>query len=418
MTTSDPDRAFVWIWLPGETEPVVAGRLDALDTVISFTYARSYLERNDAIALYLPDLPLRRGAITPTDEIAGCILDAGPDSWGQRVILNRLLGPDVVDTIELGRLTYLLESGSERIGALDFQASPSEYIPRSLDQATLEELFESAQRVEAGVPLSPALDQALLHAASIGGARPKALLQDGDRRLIAKFSSRGDTFPMVKAEFVGMELARRAGLTVPSVELHQIDVEGTRDALLIERFDRTPSGGRRALVSALTMLNLTEMTSRYASYVELADLIRARFTDPRDTLRELFSRITFNILVGNNDDHARNHAAFWDGETLTMTPAYDITPHPRAGGETAQAMEIGRDRWRMSQVSGCLRHAHEYLVAEPEAREIIDHQIDVIESEWADVREQAQLTEIELNQLWHRAILNPCSLEGYLANAR
>ena len=75
------------------------------------------------------------------------------------------------------------------------------------------------------------------------------------------------------------------------------------------------------------------------------------------TLRELFSRITFNILAGNNDDHARNHAAFWDGIELTLTPAYDICPQPRAGGETAQVMAIGEDGYRMSQVAGCVARA-------------------------------------------------------------
>ena len=78
-------------------------------------------------------------------------------------------------------LTYLLESGSDRIGALDFQASATEYVPRALDHATLDELAEAAERVEQGIPLSPELDQALLHGSSVGGARPKALLDDGGR---------------------------------------------------------------------------------------------------------------------------------------------------------------------------------------------------------------------------------------------
>jgi len=108
--------------------------------------------------------------------------------------------------------------------------------------------------------------------------------------------------------------------------------------LLVERFDRTPEGARRALVSALTILQLGETGFRYATYYDLADAIRARFTEPDATLRELFSRITFNILTGNNDDHPRNHAAFWDGRSLTLTPAYDIAPQPRAGQETAQLM--------------------------------------------------------------------------------
>jgi serine/threonine-protein kinase HipA len=257
--TSEPKQAFVWVWLPGAEDPVVAGRLDVVGDLVAFTYGRSYLDRPARIALYLPELPLRRGRITPpVGTIAGCIADAGPDAWGQRVILNHRIGRDAEDTGELSQLTYLLESGSDRIGALDFQESATEYVPRSRGEAQLSELAslaESAQKVEEGVPLSPALDEALLHGSSVGGARPKVLLRDGGRRLIAKFSSTTDTFPIVKAEFVAMELARRAGIRTAAVEL--AETLG-KDVLLVERFDRLPGGGRRAQVSALTILGLDE----------------------------------------------------------------------------------------------------------------------------------------------------------------
>src|SRR3954451_24748824 len=204
--TSEPGSAFVWVWLPTAAEPVVAGRLDAEGQVLVFTYGRSYLERADGIPLSLPELPLDRGPIPPlVGEVAGCIADAGPDAWGQRVILNRLTGSARADTTDLTPLTYLLKSGSDRTGAFDFQSSAEEYVPRALDQASLEELAESAERVELGVPLSPALDQALLHGSSVGGARPKALLRGGGRQLIAKFSSTTDAYPVVKGEFVAME---------------------------------------------------------------------------------------------------------------------------------------------------------------------------------------------------------------------
>jgi serine/threonine-protein kinase HipA len=407
-------QAFVWAWLPGATDPVVAGRLDVLGDLVPFTYGRSYLERDEQIALYLPELPLRRGRIMPlVGSVAGCIADAGPDAWGQRVILNRLLGGDMADTGDLSPLTYLLESGSNRIGALDFQASPTEYIPRSQGQATLSELASlarSAQRVEEGIPLSTALDEALLHGTSIGGARPKALLKDGDRNLIAKFSSTTDTFAVVKAEFVAMELARRAGIEVTRVELTKA-LE--RDTLLVERFDRPASGGRRAQVSALTILGLDEWGGRYASYEALADEIRERFTQPRATLRELFSRLTLNILLGNTDDHARNHAAFWDGTALTLTPAYDICSLPRTGGEASQAMAIGRDGYRLSQVAGCIERASTYLLTEAEAREIVDGQVETIEQEWEGVCELARLSEVDRRRLWRRAVLNPYAMAGY-----
>ena len=130
--------------------------------------------------------------------------------------------------------------------------------------------------------------------------------------------------------------------------------------------------------------------------------------------------VVFNICVGNTDDHAVNDAAFWDGATLTLTPAYDICPQMRSGGEATQAMAIGRDDEnplnpliRLSQLTTCVAAAAEYLLTEVEAKEIIDHQLHVIESEWKDVADEARLSASEIAQLYGRQILNPFALEGY-----
>jgi serine/threonine-protein kinase HipA len=419
MTSDQASEAYVWIWLPGATKPVAAGRLHAVGDIINFNYGQSYLGRSDAIALYLPELPLEAGLHPPLPglTVAGCIGDAGPDAWGQRVIMQHLIGASAAaaDPAVLGPLTYLLESGSDRIGALDFQTSPTTYVSRDVSSARLEELMHAAARVDEGLPLPPALDQALLHGSSVGGARPKVLLNDQGRKLIAKFSSTTDTYAVVKGEYAAMVLARRAGLDAARVELTKVL---GKDVLLVERFDRAPgTGQRRAVVSALTMLELDEMSARYASYASLAQIVRERFIDARLTLRQLFARITFNILVGNNDDHARNHAAFWDGRMLTLTPAYDICPQPRAGGETAQAMAIAPDGSRMSQVAGCVAAASTYLLSEAQAREIIDRQIEVIESEWDEVCDAAGMTEVERTHFWHRQFLNPYALQDYAPNA-
>ena len=116
-----------------------------------------------------------------------------------------------------------------------------------------------------------------------------------------------------------------------------------KDVLVIERFDRVAQGDhwrRRAVVSALTLFELDERMAAYASYETLAELIRHRFSAPKATLRELFSRMVFNILSGNTDDHARNHAAFWNGSQLSLTPAYDLCPQSRTGQQASQAMLI------------------------------------------------------------------------------
>lgn len=414
MTSEAAGTGFAWIWLPGADEPVVAGRIDRRGGRFIFGYGRSYLAREDAIALYAPELPLRPGVIEPPDglEIANCLLDAGPDSWGRRVILNRLLGPAAAPGGELDQLTYLLHAGSDRIGALDFQRSPTEYAARSHDTATLADLASASELIQAGAALPPELEAALTAGSSVGGARPKALLRTGDRRLIAKFSSLTDEYPIVRGEFVAMRMARLCGLQVAAV---QLTTANGKDVLLVERFDRVPgTRQRRLIVSALTMLGIPEIAPREASYARLAQVIRERFTDPRATQRELFARITFNILCGNTDDHARNHAAFWDGQLLTLTPAYDICPYLRGGGEATQAMRIGGpgDPFRFSQVAGCVDRAGVYGLRRAEAQEIVERQIATIDEHWDVVCDEARLTATE-RMMFRRVFPHPYALEGF-----
>lgn len=399
--TSEPQELYVWVWLPGQTSPVVAGLLETVGETYQFTYGTSYLDRTDAVALYLPELPLQRGRQRPPPgmRVAGCITDAAPDSWGRRVIETRLGGPGR----EVGLLTYLLESGSDRIGALDFQSSPVEYLNR-WPAATREDMVTAAERVDAGEPLPPMLDAALLHGSSIGGARPKIVVDDTDRQYIGKLSSRSDVYPVVKAEGVAMELARRVGLHVAPA---WVDTIVGRDILLVERFDRTVGGARSMVVSAHTILGSDLVVGSLPSYHALAEAIRFRFSEPNATLRELFSRFVFNICVSNTDDHSRNQAAFWDGHTLTLTPAYDITPQLRTSGTVAQAMEIGSNGFNSARLPGCTAVAVEYHLDKSDAEEIIERQVETIRSEWAEVADTCRLTESERVGFWERLILNP-----------
>lgn len=410
----DAATAFVWVWLPGAEEPVVAGRIDRVGDRTIFGYGESYLRREDAISIYEPELPLRRGVIEPlpTLPIAGCILDGGPDSWGQRVLVNRLLGPSASDTSELSELTYLLESGSDRIGALDFQRYADVYEHRGADKPPmLEDLARAAELLQAGELVPPELEAALTAGSSVGGARPKALLRDGDHELIAKFSSLTDTYPVVRAEFVAMRMAGLCGLNAAPVRLTRAN---GRDVLLVERFDRVRGTRQRlAVVSALTMLGLPETAPREASYAELAEVVRRRFQNSRETLRELFSRITFNILSGNTDDHARNHAAVWNGRDLRLTPAYDICTYVRGGGEAVQSMIIGRDDgYKLSQVEGCIDRSIVYGLDAIEARAIVSKQLHTIDEQWDNVCDDAELGSGD-RMLLRRMFPHPFALEGF-----
>ncbi|WP_026910876.1 type II toxin-antitoxin system HipA family toxin [Patulibacter minatonensis] len=389
-------EAYVWAWLPGATEPVPVGVARERGPLVEFAYGSRYLQRADAMALWDEELPLRGGFQEPLPglQIAGCLSDAGPDSWGRRVILNRLAGRDA-DFDALSPLTYLTAAGPDRIGALDFQPSPREYVPRGSPSASLGDLLEMVENVEMGRPVPAALEDAVRAGSSVGGARPKALLRDGPRSLIAKFSAPTDTWPMVRGEFLAMRMAARCGLDVAEVELERV---ADRDVLLVERFDRVPgTTQRRAVVSALTLLQIGEMWPAAAAYGDLAELMRRRFSAPRESRRELFSRMVFNVLCGNTDDHARNHAAFWDGRELTLTPAYDICPFLRSGGEASQAMRLGtgEDPGRLSNVGECVARADLYGLTRDDALEIAHAQLDTIRAAWDEACDEARLATTE-----------------------
>jgi serine/threonine-protein kinase HipA len=407
--TSDPFRSrrvFVWTWLPGEPTPIVAGAVDRVGVErLDFTYARSYLDLPQAISLYTPELPLRRGAQEPLDglTVAACLKDATPDSWGERVIGNRLSSGDAELSIE----TYMLESGSNRLGAIDFQESPEEYRPR-LDTASLDELYDAAEKVLAGEPLNPAIGDALMNGTAIGGAHPKVLISDdAGVEHIAKLSVSTDVHPWIRAEAAAIELARLCGIEVPNAQVIQ---SMGRDVLLIERFDRAEGGQRRHVVSGLAMLGFDALLgARYGSYPEMLDVLREWGRAPQDIGRRLFERIVFNIAVGNNDDHARNHAAFWDGTSLELTPAFDLTPQPRSTDTSAQAMAIGRDGSRASQFSVCVAAAADYGLSRPEAGQVVERIVTTVENHWSEAADAAGLSEADRNLLWKRSILNRSS---------
>lgn len=399
------ERAFVWVWLLGLDEPVVAGRVDAVDGELQFTYGRSYLARRDAIELQPDGLPLEAGTQRPLVgfDAHGVIRDGAPDSWGMQVLLRRLVGFRARDTNELSLLTCLLESGSNRIGALDFQESATDYVSRDT-AGTLEEVVTAGERLATGQPFSPEIDDALTYGSAVGGARPKALITDGTTELIAKFSVSTDAYPWMEAEAVGMALAARCGVDVAPTRFTR---SAGRDVLLVERFDRPGNGTRRLMLSGLTLLGLHEMAVRHGSYVDLAEQIRLRFTEPGSTLRELFTRIAVNILVGNNDDHPRNVAAFWDGEHLTLTPAYDICPQPRSTGETNQGMTYGPNGMSRARLADLQVAAGIYQMSPREAADTIQGCTEVVRTNFEPVCDEIGVTGATRELLWERGLVNP-----------
>ena len=402
-------RASVWIWLPNETSPVVAGLIEKQKNSHVFTYGRSYRERENAISLSPFELPLKSGTFEPTgiNTIHSCLRDAAPDAWGRRVIYQEFshFHPDELD--------FMLLSGSNRIGALDFQESNSEYIPRLANTVNLSDIMCAAELVEKGSPLPHHLGLALLRGTSIGGARPKCLLEDKSKHLIAKFPLHSDIYDIIKAEYIAMKLAGLVSINVAKVNMLSVM---KKEILLIERFDRSSvmkGTARHLLLSGLSLLGLNELEARYASYCDLADIIRQRFYDPKQDLIELYKRLVFNILIGNTDDHARNHSAFWDGEHLRLTPAYDLCPQPRAGQEATQAMAIEGLQGNLSTLINVLSVSEKFLLSKKEAKDLINEQISIIQDNWIRVCDEASLPIVERQKLWEYSVFNPFCFYGW-----
>lgn len=410
MATTTSSRVYVWTWLPGATSPIPMGVLERRggSVDLSFRYGDQYRERPGAVPLYnLPfDGPTWHGA-SHNLKMPSAIRDASPDAWGRRVILNRL-DPASEDTDTLEETVYLLQSGSNRLGAIDFQTSIREYVPR-VETATLDDLLDAAELVQRGMPLPEYLERALLNGTAIGGARPKALLADHGRQFIAKFSTSTDTYDVVGAEAASIYIASTLGIPVTGA---QVVRSMGRKVLLLERFDRGEDGSRRSVVSGLTILDLPEQWISTGSYPELLDKLLQQSVSAQGLGESIFRRAAFNIAIGNTDDHLRNHAAFWDGTNLELTPAYDLSPVLRSGETASQALALNRSGDRTSSLETLVKAAPDYRLDRVRARGIAEEVTDAISTQWDDAAEFAELTESERKLMWGRMFLNPGSVRG------
>jgi serine/threonine-protein kinase HipA len=165
-------------------------------------------------------------------------------------------------------------------------------------------------------------------ASSPGGARPKLVIRHHGRDWIAKLGSSRDRFDMVRVEAASLALAADAGIAVPSF---RIETFAGRTALLVERFDITPGGGRHHVLSLRTLLGAEGFY--HLGYPDLADCLRRVSARPEDDMPALYRQMAFNAVLGNTDDHLKNFALRRLPEGWRLTPAYDLLPDVLQRGE-------------------------------------------------------------------------------------
>jgi serine/threonine-protein kinase HipA len=328
------DRLHLWL-LTQPQRPVLVGELNLVRSLqgVSLRYAGSWLQRGFALS---EDLPLIDQEFLPVEKAtaAGAVDDARPDRWGERVIRIMDKPP------RLSLLEYLYFAGDDRFGALGVSTSAEVYRPRRLGPLpTIEEadqIHELIRKVEANEPVPPAQSRLISPGVTMGGARPKALLNIAGEQWVIKFAD-GEPSDTPLIEHASMTLAATAGIRVAHTRPIRLTVG---HAVAIKRFDRDRAT-RKHCVSAHVALRAAG--ERYG-YPELAQLLRRRGVVEKDAyrghMRELFRRMVFNILIDNTDDHEKNHALLLtDSQQYELSPAYDVLPSGQALG--FQQMRVG-----------------------------------------------------------------------------
>lgn len=398
-------QSYVYIHL--EEGPVPAGLLETVgegrDATARFTYGLRYLERHDCVALDPIQLPLIEGTQFTPEHFAlfNGIRDAAPDGWG-RHLMDRAAGAR-----PLTEFDYLVATGDSRVGALAFGPDlkgPHRILPWKEEKEIhgedldLEAMLAAISEIDTVQDLPAGHRRFLDRGSSLGGARPKATTEFQGRQWIAKFGRHDDPIPMCRVERLTMQLAAKAGLTVPPVRIEKVL---NQDVYLIQRFDRVAGRfgeHRLPFISSLTLLGAHESDSSRYSYRNIADQIRRFSSAPKEDLRELWKRMVFNILCSNTDDHLRNHGFLWDGSGWRLSPAYDIVSFPQHSLDRVLAIGVGR-HGRSATLDNALTEVASFGLSLEESVQIAKNMQLTVKSEWESLARTAGLSAHEIERI-------------------
>ena len=374
------DRLYVWA-LVNPAAPTLVGEVSLSQLVAdcaTFSYTPDWW--NFALS---EDLPILEGQIFSEGQrntAPGAIDDARPDRWGERIIRH------IDRPARLSILEMLLFAGDDRFGALSISTSAEQYIPRYLGPypqvKDLAQLAAAVEDVQTQAPVTAQIQRLVQPGVTLGGARPKALLQTDKGPCVVKFSELDDAVDTPLIEHACMTLAAKAGLNMAHTAVLPLPTRHgkVRHALTIERFDR--AGPYRVhCQSAHTALRAAGLEYSYSNLATI--LLRLGHPDRQAAMREeLFKRMVFNILMDNTDDHERNHSLslnLADGY-YDLTPAYDVVPSLQNLGY--QALVVGR-MGSESSLENALTQINEYGIKMPRALELM-RQVAQVVNQWPE----------------------------------
>lgn len=361
----------------------------------TLAYTAPFVEASEAYALE-PALPLTLAAQPIDGVLPRSWADAAPDRWGRTLIERRWRGGASAagDRAHDDRDYLLAVSDLTRQGALRFRREgEAEFAAATTEVPPLVELPRLLRASDAVVRDNDdfAAVKALLDAgtASLGGARPKASVRDGDTLHIAKFPRPGDEWNVMLWESVALELASRCGVHVPVWKVLPID---GRQVLVLQRFDRT--GSRRiGYISALTLTQGRD--GDLGDYLTIADELAAHGARVASDLRQLWLRIAVGVALHNTDDHLRNHGFVRARSGWALAPAFDINPEPLAANRHATALAGRDDANGMAQA--LVEQAAMFGLAPDEARAGCSRVVDQL-SQWREVARAAGVRAREIER--------------------
>jgi serine/threonine-protein kinase HipA len=395
VISEESSECFVYIMLPRETQSVTAGKFVLTkdrrgNSLGRFVYGDKYLLRSNAVEIDPIELKLAKRTYETVrlGGIFGALRDAGPDYWGRRVIEKH------AGKAQLGELDYLLESPDDRAGALGFGSgkeppAPKRKFNKTIDLAKLQQLAEALIRdeIDQADHFSIQVQELMLLGTSVGGARPKAVVEDDVGLWIAKFSRPDDRWNNPRVEHAMLELARQCGINAARSRIENI---AGQDVLMVQRFDRekTSRGYVRArMISGLTLLRAEDSTQKRErwSYVVMSEELRRVVGEPKRDAAELFRRMCFNALISNIDDHPRNHSLIAIDKMWKLSPAYDLTPSPVISAERRDLAMTCGDQGRFANRENLLSQCTRFLLEREEAERTISSMQDQIQSTWFNV---------------------------------
>lgn len=356
---------FVYLQRPDNGEWVTVGRYQAGPVAGTgrFKYAPSYVDAGLTWAIDPVNLPFRPEDDRPAPRYNGLhdvLRDACPDAWGQALLRREHNLPEGTPPARY----LILASNADRWGALTVGTRPDPSVAH-LSHPKLLQLPLLVQELAAMSEQRPAVDvrlrRRLVQTASVGGARPKATLRDDEGQYwLVKPGIASDIADIPCLEHVGQQWGAASGLNFASTVLHPA-AEG-RSAVRVLRYDRI--GNRRLMCVSAASLLQAEYPDNMAqtnlwSYPRLAEELRI-IGAPVEDRRELFGRMVFNAVSGNDDDHVRNHAVMYRHaqRRWRLAPAFDVVPNPVETPRTL-TLQLSTGRFDISRLA-VLADAHRF----------------------------------------------------------